>query len=299
MITVSVEQSPLQDFDNLWDFNNPAETEKKFRALLPKADPVKDRGLRLELLTQIARTLGLRSKYDSANKILDGIQKELTPDLQRVNIRYLLERGRTFNSSGKPEMAKPLFLQAVEIAAKSNEDALYVDAAHMMAIVEKNAGDQPNGNLKALAIAERSKESRAQNWKGSLYNNIGWTYHDEKQFEKALDMFQKALAERVSQNQPQNIKIARWSVARVQRSLNRLAEAFAIQLDLLKLNEANNDPDPYVQEELGELYTLEGRTVLAQKHFAAAYRLLLKDKWFVDNMKERLARIKELGNIKE
>ena len=40
-----------RDFDQLWDFDHPDETEGRFRALLPEL--VDDEGLQLEVLTQI------------------------------------------------------------------------------------------------------------------------------------------------------------------------------------------------------------------------------------------------------
>ena len=36
----------------------------------------------------------------------------------RVRLRYLLERGRVLNSSGKPDEARPLFLQAWELGTQ-------------------------------------------------------------------------------------------------------------------------------------------------------------------------------------
>jgi hypothetical protein len=57
-------QQNLPDFDSLWDYSNPDQTEIKFREILlqiPENDPV-----HLELLTQIARTQGLQRKFDEA-----------------------------------------------------------------------------------------------------------------------------------------------------------------------------------------------------------------------------------------
>ena len=41
-------------------------------------------------------------------------------------------------------------------------------------------------NLKALELAESSPDERAQRWRASLYNNIGWSYHDQGEYDKAL-----------------------------------------------------------------------------------------------------------------
>src|SRR6266498_5625258 len=43
---------PLPDFDSLWDYNHPDETEQKFRELLPVAEVSGDDSYYAELLTQ-------------------------------------------------------------------------------------------------------------------------------------------------------------------------------------------------------------------------------------------------------
>ena len=48
-----------------------------------------------------------------------------------MRIRYLLERGRTLNSSGQFERAKPLFSDAFQLAQREGEVLLAIDAAHM------------------------------------------------------------------------------------------------------------------------------------------------------------------------
>ena len=56
----------LPDFDSLWDYAQPDQTEIKFRAILlqiPEDDPAL-----LELLTQIARAQGLQHKFEKAHQ---------------------------------------------------------------------------------------------------------------------------------------------------------------------------------------------------------------------------------------
>ena len=56
-------EDELPDFDKLWNYAKPAETEKQFRELLPKAVAAGDLDYELQLRTQIARTLGMRKKF--------------------------------------------------------------------------------------------------------------------------------------------------------------------------------------------------------------------------------------------
>lgn len=79
----------------------------------------------------------------------------------------------------------------------------------MIAIVELPE-NQLDWNLKALDLAEKSTDPRTRKWKGSLYNNIGWTLFESKEHNKALDMFQRALRWRQEQGQPREVRIAKW-----------------------------------------------------------------------------------------
>jgi len=283
------------DFDQLWDYNQPAETEKRFRELLLEAEKSGDKSYHAQLLTQIARTQGLQRHFDSAHKTLDAVQAMLTDDLTTARIRYLLERGRVFNSSQKRDQAYPLFLQAWELAQSAGEDSYAVDAAHMIAIVESAPDQQLEWNLKALKLAESSSQSAAQKWLGSLYNNIGWTYHDSGEYEKALEIFQKALQWREQKGDAQTIFIARWCIGRTLRSLGRIDEALTVQRGLLKEIEAGAPSDGYVYEELGELLLLKNAPE-APRYFQLAYAELAGDAWFAANESARLERLKTLGN---
>src|ERR1051325_153220 len=97
----------LPDFDKLWDYAHPEETEKKFRELLPRAEKSGDKSYYAQLLTQIARTYSLRGKFAEAHATLDQVEAMLTDDLKLARVRYFLERGRTFNSSQQAAKALP------------------------------------------------------------------------------------------------------------------------------------------------------------------------------------------------
>ncbi len=284
----------LPDFDALWDYNKPAETEKKLTNLLPLAKSTGDASYLGQLLTQIARSQALQRKFAEAHQTLDKVEAILTEKLPIVRIRYLLERGRTLNSAGSPEKAMPLFEQAWELGMEIHDDFYAVDAAHMVAIVEKPEAAL-DWNLKALALAEKSRDMRAQKWLGSLYNNIGWTYHDMEDYEKALDIFQNALQLRMREGKPGPIRIARWCIARTLRSLNLIEDALRVLRKLLVEIEAAGEKDGYTHEELGECLLALGREAESQPHFARAFEILSQDPWLAANEPDRLARLEKLG----
>src|SRR6267143_2538596 len=155
-------KTKLPDFDSLWDYDHPGATERKFRKLLPVALDSRDLPYLSQLLTQIARTEGLQRKFQDAHKTLDRVQKALDKTDDKTRVRYLLERGRVYNSSRKPDEARPIFQEALDLALKSKDDFNAVDAAHMMAIVEPTE-KQLQWNLKALDLAENSAEERPGN----------------------------------------------------------------------------------------------------------------------------------------
>jgi len=68
-------------------------------------------------------------------------------------------------------------------------------------------------NLRATKLAESSKQEKARNWLGSLYNNTGWAYHDLGDYESALEIFRKAEAWQRSKGRVNETRLVRWAVA--------------------------------------------------------------------------------------
>lgn len=284
--------SPI-DFDSLWDYNKPDRTEMRFREILlqiPENVPAF-----LELLTQIARAQGLQRKFDHAHQTLSQVERRLGSIPSRPRVRYLLERGRVFNTAGDPGRARPLFEQAFEMADQLSEDFYAVDALHMLAMIAP-----PNLSLKlnmhAIQCAQDSRDERARNWLGSLYNNTGWFLHNMGEHAKALEMFEKAETWRRSNGNAADVRIAIWCVARALRSLNRLEEALSRQMDLKKEFDSVGETDGYVLEEIGECLLAMEQPQEAKKYFAGAYDILSQDAFLSEHEPERLARLKTLGS---
>jgi tetratricopeptide (TPR) repeat protein len=280
--------------DRAWDFDRPAESEVRFRAELALLPP--NSAARLELLTQLARAQGLQRHFAAAQTTLDAVAQELPGNPERVVVRYLLERGRVFNSAQQPARAVPLFLAALERARAAGEDFLAIDAAHMLGIAAPPDA-RLQWDLDALALTEQTSDPRARRWLGSLYNNIGWTYHDRGEYSAALTYFERALGAAQARADPRAIRIARWTVARAYRSLGRYDEALVIQRELACESAATDAADGYVYEELGELLLAKGDAAQAQDNFARAYALLAHDAALQANEPERLARLRQLGGI--
>ena len=285
--------NPLQPIDDLWDFGDPEGTEAKFREVIQNAE---DESFLAEVTTQIARTKSLRRHFDEAHETLDGVAGLLPRVAPRVEVRYLLERGRTWNSSGAKDKAKELFYTAFDMAKQVGDDYLTVDAAHMLAIVEEPQAAL-EWNLLGFRILEESQQERAKSWIGALSNNIAWSYHDIGEFETALAYFEKGLEYRRSVGKEPMLRIALWAVARCKRSLGRNEEALEEQLAIQRDYFPNVDEiDGYVAEEIAEcLLALEKRQE-AREYFALAHKQLSADEWLSQNEPGRIARLKELAS---
>ena len=281
-----------QDFEQLWDYAQPAESEARFRAALETVEAGSEN--QLQLLTQLARTHSLRRDFDASHKLLDQVEPRLAQSTPKVRVRYALERGRAFNSAGDKARAKPLFVSAWEQASAAGLDFYAIDAAHMMAFVTPPA-EQHEWNLRALALTEKTPDQRAKKWLVALYNNIGWTFHDEKKYADALAMFEKALAASEARGNATQIRIARWTLARCLRSLGRFDEAFGRQIALRDAPNLDGANDGYVFEEIGENLLALKRDAEAGPSFARAYALLKDDKHLQANEAARLERMRRLG----
>jgi tetratricopeptide (TPR) repeat protein len=262
------------DFEELWarwDFEQPSASEERFRAVL--ADPGINGETALLARTQLARSLGLQKRFEECASELDAVAAAgaagSADATAVVRVYERLERGRMHRSSGAPELAVPLFLEALDQAQAAGLDHTAADAAHMMAIVGE-ADAQLAWAERALAIATASSQPRARRWIGSIENNLGWSLHDMGRLDEAQQHFESALAARQEQGEPEPLRIARWTVARGLRSLGRLDEALTIQRELA----ATGPEDGYVEQELAELLRAKGDEAGAATHANRAEELL-------------------------
>jgi len=279
--------------DGLWDFDDPAASEARFREAIDAAEADDDHATSDEGRTQQARALGLQGRFRDAHLILDQVAADHPAD-DRVRVRVLLERGRLLRSSGDAAASAP-FEAAWATASRLGEDGLAVDAAHMLALIDAPPGEQA-WHMRALDLADSSPDPAARKWRGSLWNNIGWARFEANDLDGALAAFETALAARREQGKPKETRIAEWCVARCLRVLGRPSEALATQERLAAEAMTAGEPeDAFCTEEIGECLLVLGRADEARPYLAQAAALLSVDPWLAEHEPDRIARLHRLG----
>jgi len=291
LLLVSTPSVASVDIEAMWNFGDPAASERRFDDALRQAHGEDA----LILHTQIARTYSLRGRFSDAHGELDRVEHEAGVPSAEVGVRLLLERGRTWRSSDDAARAEPMFRAAWERARAAGLDFLAADAAHMVALVVSDPVEQISWNQKAIDFATNSVQAKAKRWLASLHNNLAWTLHGLGRYEEALEHFQIALSERERRGEAGETRVAQWAVARCLRSMARYDEALAIQLRLQSESETAGDPDGYIYEEIGELKLVQGDPAAARPYFAKAYARLQADPDLRAHEPERLERIRGLS----
>ena len=122
-------------------------------------------------------------------------------------------------------------------------------------------------------------------------NNIGWSLHDAGRWTEALEVFDETVA--LHRDDFDQHLIARWSAARVLRSLGRFGQALKVQLELLEQLNAREKTDAYVHEEIAENLLALENPAQAAPHFERAHEFLSKDPWFCESEPVRLERLRQ------
>ena len=118
--------------DELWDFGDPAGSERRFAA--EAASQAHTKAERAELLTQQARALGLQERFTAGRALLASLGQAADA---AVRTRVKLETGRLLNSAGNIDEAVIEFEDAAALARSGGLLFLEIDALHMLAIADK------------------------------------------------------------------------------------------------------------------------------------------------------------------
>lgn len=182
--------------DELWDFGDPAGSERRFTA--EAASRAYTDAERAELLTQQARALGLQERFGAGRALLESLGQAGDA---AVRTRVKLETGRLLNSAGNAGEAVAEFEDAAVLARSGGLLFLEIDALHMLAIADKARSRERAAE--AIDRALTAPDDRTRRWLVSLYNNLGCSYSEAGDLDQALAAFRQARqwAERVGTDQ--------------------------------------------------------------------------------------------------
>jgi tetratricopeptide (TPR) repeat protein len=262
-------QAARIDVDALWNYSDPAASEARFRDALAGAQG--DDALILR--TQIARTLGLRKRFDDAERELDAVQAQVGQAGPEVAVRLALERGRGLRSSGRPADSVVWFERAFEQAHAARLERLAADALHMVALAVPTLDERIAWNRRTIDYARKASDPKARGWEAPALNNIGSDLREAGRLDESLAAFREALAAYERTGRAEGIRVARWQVANVLRLQGRHGEALSQQLALERDAAAAGQPDPYVYDELALLHAAGGNADAADRARARAKEL--------------------------
>ncbi len=281
---------------DVWDFNDPAASEVRFRELAAQADAAGDETFRAEALTQVARTFSLRNQFGDANDVLDEVEGGPAARHPRVQVRLLLERGRTLNSGGDGEAALALFEQAIPIARDTGEHFLAGDAIHMAAIAADIEGEAHWIQVLEDYIASDPNEGSIY-WRGAMHNNMGWSYFYADRFEEAAEEFrQSGAAYAAMDGQRFQALIADYALGRALYAQGRAQEALALQEAAYAALDSELDmQDEFVAAEIALIRAELGDNEGAQPFARLAYDKLSTQGWFAESEADRLEALRVLA----
>ncbi len=304
-------ETDTASLDQYWDLEHPDRVEATFRDLVRVAKEKGDStpAQLVELLTQLARAQGLQGKLPTAETTLNEVESLLTanPDGCGVGARisYLLEKGRISYLAKTPALARPMFVEAWTLASEAKEDFYAIELAQMFAKIEPPKV-QTDWTLKALSLAEHSSDARVKQSLCTIYSTLGWHFFELRQYDKARELFQKALV-RLEGELPTSLQAAttlrkiiaaKCAIGKMLRLQNRLDDALKIQQEILAEVDRAGRKDGSIYEEMAECLSALKRTADAEVYFKLAHAELSQDEWFKDNKPERIKRLKEYGKAK-
>lgn len=226
LIAMALLQDPsaadlLRQADELFVQRRYEDALARYRQAVDKAAAAKSAPIQVESLAQAARCFGILRKPDEAKAWLAKAAALANPEEPMGWSRYLGVRGIHERDAGDSAKARATFEEMYEYCTRRELHRRAIDAIHHLALVVPPA-EQPAWALKGIAAAEKLKDEA---WLAVLWNNLGATYEDLKQYDKMLDAYRKAREYHHRTGGPRQKMIADWAVGHGCRLAGRLEEA--------------------------------------------------------------------------
>jgi tetratricopeptide (TPR) repeat protein len=259
-----------------------------------KADQVGDSSVLTEAIAMIGRTYLITGKLEECRLLLDRAARTADPEDPWGWSRYLGVRGRFEWQDDRLEEATATFIEMYDFCSEHKLHERGIDAAHMVAIT----GDletQVEWGLKGIKEAEAGNVT---GWLGPLWNNLGATYEDLEQYDKALDAYKKARQYHYEYGDETNKLIADWAVGHAYRLKGDFRKARKWLEPLLQWSQKidNHEFHGWTCRELGEIEFEKGNYFKAVEYLVRAKNSLKEagmPDWDPDGYRELVDQIVE------
>jgi tetratricopeptide (TPR) repeat protein len=218
-----------------------------------------------EAFSMLARTYLIEDERKEAQKYLVKAVGTASPDHPLGWSRYLGVRGRFEWHDKRFEKATETFKEMYYYCSAREIHDRAIDAAHMVGITG-NFEEQVEWAKKGIKAAETGNVT---SWLGPLWNNLGATYEDLKEYENALEAYEKARDYHYQYGQERNKLIADWALGHAYRLLKDVQNAEKYLKPLLKKFDDLNDV-----EFMGWTYKELGHIEITKKNLGGAVKYL-------------------------
>jgi tetratricopeptide (TPR) repeat protein len=289
-------ESLLAEADSLFKARDYEQAMKVYTETIENARSEFNRPVETEALAQVARVNLIQGNSVEADRYL-GEAAERASDSDPMGFsRYLGVKGRFEWKAGNLKKSRETFDQMYVYCNTNGLWARAVDAAHMIAIVAESVDEQIEWGRRGIEAAEAGG---VDEWLGPLWNNLGATYYDDKQFEYALDAYLKA-RDYHWQFSGESAKLwADYSVGMSYRMLGQFDKAGQWLRPVLAWAERLGDNSAIGQacEDLGEIAIAQGRKSdglsllkrAREEYKKAGFDQSWKEVW--DNINTRIAEL--------
>jgi len=203
----------LEKADSIFRSRKYVESRDIYLEVVEKAETEKDNSLLTEAWSQVARSFLIVDDKENGKKWLQKAS-DIASDKEPLGwSRYLGVRGRFEWQDKDLETAVKTFKEMYDFCSANKLHDRAVDATHMIAIIVPPE-EQVEWAKKGIAQAEAGKSEK---WLGPLWNNLGATYEDLKQYDNAVDAYLKARDYHYKYGDDMNKLIADWAVGHAYR----------------------------------------------------------------------------------
>jgi tetratricopeptide (TPR) repeat protein len=290
--------SLLAEADSLFQERDISAALTKYQRTAEVARLDFNRQVETEALAQVARCYLTRDNKEEGRKWLEDASRRGSDSDPMGWSRYLGVKGRYEWKDGDLKKARATF---DEMYVYCNTNALWaraVDAANMIAIVAESPEEQIRWSQLGIEAAE---SGGVESWLGPLWNNLGATYYDTKQFKLALDAFLKARAYHWQYSNETAKLFADYHVGMAYRAVGQFDKAAEWLRPVLAWAERLGDHSAIGQacEDLGEIAIAAGKKsdgLVLLKRARDEYKQIGFDESAPHIWENINRRLKELGN---